>query len=228
MMSSVEPLSELPDDAPSRGPDVAGHLRNLIVTRRLVAGDRVRADTIAQQLSVSATPVREALHSLHAEGFLDYQRNRGFVVARLSSDDIRDVFISIGLLGGELAARAARTCGAADLVEMKAVQESLRQADQSGDLTDVWDLVQRFYAQLHRLGQSPKIVSLVLTLDSYTPKGLFASTPGWLTTTLRYNDLLIAAFEAGEPDAARAAVRGHLGETAELLSARFDSYAASY
>src|SRR3546814_12882630 len=87
MMIGVEPLSELPDDAPSRGPDVAGHLRNLIVTRRLVAGDRVRADTIAQQLSVSATPVREALHSLHAEGFLDYQRNRGSVVA--SSEERR-------------------------------------------------------------------------------------------------------------------------------------------
>jgi len=220
---SVEAEEPAEEESLQRAPDVAGYLRNLIVSRQLRAGDRVRAESIAQELRVSATPVREALRSLQAEGFLIYQRNRGFVVARLSGADVRDVFVAIGLLAGELAARAASTASAEDLAPMKRVQEQLRAAAAAGDLDDVGGLVNQFYYHLHALGQSPKIVTLVLTLDRYTPQGLFPSTPGWLETVMRFHDLLISAIEAREPEAARAAVHGQMAKAAELMAGRFES-----
>lgn len=209
--------------ATSTVPDVGGHIRNLIVTRRLRAGEPVRADAVAQELSVSATPVREALRSLQAEGFLEYQRNRGFVVARLDAADIRDVFISIGLLAGELAARAATTAHQEDLLPMKSVLERLRQFGPEAEPGDITELLGQFYAQLHVLGHSPKMVSLILTLDKYTPAGIYSSTPGWLSRTVLYIELLIAAIQAHEPDAARAAIIGHMREAATLVSAPFES-----
>ena len=211
--------------ATRRAVDVAGYLRNQIVTRQLQAGDRVRAESVAQALNVSATPVREALHALQAEGFLIYQHNRGFLVARLSAADVRDIYVAIGLLAGELAARAAMTADSVELGPMLAIQEKLRAASAFDTVSndELSELVAQFYHQLHVLGQSPKIVSLVLTLDMYTPQALHVTLPGWLAATVRFHDLLIAALEARQPEAARAAVRGHLGNAAELFSTMYES-----
>lgn len=209
------------DLAARRGPDVAEYVRDLIITRQLQAGDRVRAEQIALALDVSATPVREALRSLQAQGFLTYQHNRGFVVNRLSADDIRDVYIAIGLLVGELAARIARTADEKDLAPMRSIQEQLHAAEASGQHEGTTELVRDFYAHLHALGRSPKIVDMVLTLDMYTTRELQAAIPGWLTPVVRFQDLLLAALEARQPEAARAAVRGYMEQISKVYSVWF-------
>ncbi len=206
-----------------RGPDAAEHVRDLILSGRLRAGDRVRVESIAQSLDVSATPVREALRSLQAQGFLSYEHNRGFVVSRLSSADIRDVYISIGLLAGELAARAATTATVEDLEPIRQIQQRLHRAEETGDHSEVSELTAEFYRQLHTLGQSPKIVNLVLTLDMYTTRELQATIPGWLSATVRFQDLLLAAFDARQPEAARVAVRSHMEHAAELFSEQLET-----
>jgi len=207
-----------------RGPDVAEYVRDLIITRRLKAGDRVRAEQIALALDVSATPVREALRSLQAQGFVTYEHNRGFVVTRLSADDIRDVYISIGLLVGELAARAAKSADENEIASIRAIQERLHAAAASADHAGATELIAEFYRQLHALGRSPKIVNMVLMLDMYTTRELQdAAIPGWLEAVLRFQDLLLAALEARQPEAARASVRGYMEETAKVFSERFET-----
>ena len=212
-----------PDVAGRRGPDAAEYIRTLIVTGKLRAGDRVRAEQIASELDVSATPVREALHSLQAHGFLTYERNRGFVVTRLSADDIRDVYISIGLLVGELAARIAKTADESDLAPLRAIQERLHDPAAAADPAGATELVADFYRHLHRLGRSPKIVGMVLTLDMYTTRELYAGIPGWLAPVVQFQDLLVAALAARQPEVARAAVRGHMEESAKIFSRLFET-----
>jgi DNA-binding GntR family transcriptional regulator len=201
-----------------RGPDIAEYIRDLIISRQLKAGDRVRAEQIAAALDVSATPVREALRSLQAQGFLTSVHNRGFVVTRLSADDIHDVYVSIGLLVGELAARAAKTADENDLRPIRQIQASLHALQKSSDQTGVTALATEFYRQLHVLGRSPKIVSTVLMLDLYTTRELRASIPGWLEDAIQFQDLLLAAIEAHQPEVARAAVRGYMEEVAKVYS----------
>lgn len=206
-----------------RGPDVAEYVRDLIVSRRLKAGDRVRAEQIALALDVSATPVREALRSLQAQGFVTYEHNRGFVVTRLSADDIRDVYIAIGLLVGELVARAARTADQADLSPLYEIQRRLHDAVETGDRAGTTELVSDFYRHLHVLGRSPKIVNMVLTLDMYTTQEVNATVPGWFENVVRFQDLLLAAIELRQPETARAAVRAHMERIADVYSEWFET-----
>lgn len=51
--------------------EVASYLRERIVAGELAPGTSVRAEAVGELLSVSATPVREALHTLKVEGFLE-------------------------------------------------------------------------------------------------------------------------------------------------------------
>ncbi|MFG2330094.1 GntR family transcriptional regulator [Streptomyces sp. NPDC048604] len=68
---------------------IADALRDEILAGRLRPGDTFTVKHIAEQYGVSATPVREALVDLSAQGLLDSDHHRGFCVHRFSVDDYR-------------------------------------------------------------------------------------------------------------------------------------------
>lgn len=72
-------------DSPRRLSDaVHGALREAITDGRLEAGTRLREVAVANQLSVSPTPVREALRRLEREGLVETTSHRGATVAEVS------------------------------------------------------------------------------------------------------------------------------------------------
>jgi GntR family transcriptional regulator, vanillate catabolism transcriptional regulator len=88
-------------------------LRQLIVSGRMPAGERVAEIPVADSLGVSRTPVRLAFRSLEQEGLLEKAGKRGYVVRRFSEADVRSAIEVRGTLEG-LAARhlAERGMGA--------------------------------------------------------------------------------------------------------------------
>ncbi len=74
--------------------EVASYLRESIVAGEFSPGSSVRAEAVGELLAVSATPVREALHTLKVEGFLELIPRKGFIVAELRAKDIRDLFVA--------------------------------------------------------------------------------------------------------------------------------------
>ncbi|MEU7029357.1 GntR family transcriptional regulator [Streptomyces sp. NPDC015232] len=68
---------------------IADALRDEILAGRLQPGQEFTVKQIAEQYGVSATPVREALVDLCAQGLLDSDQHRGFRVHEFSVDDYR-------------------------------------------------------------------------------------------------------------------------------------------
>ena len=68
---------------------VASALRDEILAGRLPTGQDFTVKEIAEQYGVSATPVREALVDLAAQGLLDVEQHRGFRVHEFSAGDFR-------------------------------------------------------------------------------------------------------------------------------------------
>lgn len=77
-------------------------IRQMIISRELLPGQKVHQGEIAAQLNVSRIPVREALSTLQAEGVLDYKPNTGFTVARFSGEDLAEIYLMRRLLETEL------------------------------------------------------------------------------------------------------------------------------
>src|SRR6266581_4695041 len=55
-------------------------------------GDRILEDEIARQLSISRTPVREALRRLEDEGILVHEPHRGMTVAKLDFQMVQELY----------------------------------------------------------------------------------------------------------------------------------------
>ncbi|TGS43768.1 MULTISPECIES: GntR family transcriptional regulator [unclassified Mesorhizobium] len=86
--------AELPSlgSAPTASDIIAKHIREAIVTGSYSDGEPIRQDDVARLFSVSKIPVREALKRLEAEGLVEFQRNRGAVVASVSRSEIVQIF----------------------------------------------------------------------------------------------------------------------------------------
>lgn len=70
---------------------IASALRDEVLAGRLPAGQHFTVKEIADQYGVSATPVREALADLAAQGLLDVEQHRGFRVHQFSLQDFRNM-----------------------------------------------------------------------------------------------------------------------------------------
>ncbi|MHA6797055.1 GntR family transcriptional regulator [Pseudonocardia bannensis] len=63
-----------------------------MLTGGLEPGARLVMDTLAAQLEISRTPVRDALHRLEREGLIEPAGRRGFVVRRLGPAEIHHLY----------------------------------------------------------------------------------------------------------------------------------------
>jgi DNA-binding GntR family transcriptional regulator len=78
--------------APSMSDHVSESLREAITSLKLPPGSPVVEATVARQLGVSTTPVREAFQRLARDGLLVLNRYRGAYVIKMSADDVREIY----------------------------------------------------------------------------------------------------------------------------------------
>lgn len=83
------------------------HIRRKLLLGEIKMGSRLREGTIAREIGISRTPVREALNQLDAEGLIDLVRNRGAFVQTLSRRDVKELYSLRILLEGYAASEAA-------------------------------------------------------------------------------------------------------------------------
>lgn len=103
-----------------------GLLRDMIVRGELSPRSRLNERLLCERLSISRTPLREALKTLAAEGLVQLLPNRGAVVADLDANEIGELFVVIGALealAGELACTNATET---DVAEIAALHYQMR------------------------------------------------------------------------------------------------------
>jgi DNA-binding GntR family transcriptional regulator len=87
--------------------DVIRLLRQMIIDGELQPGEKIVEQALCDRFGVSRTPLREALKVLAAEGLVDLLPRRGAVVARITADEIKELYPVMGALealAGKLAA----------------------------------------------------------------------------------------------------------------------------
>jgi DNA-binding GntR family transcriptional regulator len=82
-------------------------LRTAIVEGQLQPGQRLIEQRLAEELSLSRTPIREAVRMLTADGLVVAERHRGAIVRKLDHDDVLDLYELRGRLEGYACERAA-------------------------------------------------------------------------------------------------------------------------
>ncbi len=202
--------------------EVSDYLREAVMAGELKPGESIRADAIGELLGVSATPVREALHALKVEGFLVLEPRKGFAVAPLTGQDIRDVFCAHSLIAGELASRACASATDEQVAELGALHSELMATALRGDTETLEVMNHQFHRQIYILANSVRLRQALTNFIKYVPRMFYSKIPGWPVTTAEDHSAMIEAFRARDAKGAREAMEKHIVRSGELLALHFD------
>jgi DNA-binding GntR family transcriptional regulator len=174
-------------------------LREEILSGAIASGTRLGEAELATRLSVSRTPIREALSRLAAEGLVEIQPNRGARVATWSTGQLREIFELRLLL--EPAA-----------VRMAVPKLDAGQLDELDDLTAMVELNRRFHGTfIAAAGSAPLAAGLRgVTHAAVVHQNFHHYTPDALRRSLHHHVEMVAAARAGDGDWAEAIMRAHL------------------
>lgn len=150
---------------------LADALRDEVLAGRLQAGREFTVKEIAEQYGVSATPVREALVDLSAQGLLEADQHRGFRVHEYSVADYRGIVEARGLVvDGIFQVLATDPTGRHDpddprvlaaVVGVRRRAEEAQRAAKAGDLTVLIGYDLRFWRELGALFGNPYLADFL-------------------------------------------------------------------
>ncbi len=148
---------------------IAETLREQIARGTIPAGMRLGQSELADQFGVSRVPVREALKLLTAEGIVDHDPNRGFYVARLSSDDARQLFRLRTLVEDELLS-TLRWPSKSELAEFSRRAKELENFLNEGDREHWWTQHREFHRMIFDLSPAKVMVREAMRLWTLTDR----------------------------------------------------------
>lgn len=137
-------------------------LRTLILSRNLSPGERLVQNDLAEQLGVSRTPVREALHQLASEGLVTILPNKGATVAKLELSDLEDIYSIRIALEGYGARLAAQQMDEHDLKELRAIVSEMKQVFALGDRWHLLEINRSFYQVLYSIAGRARLYDLIM------------------------------------------------------------------
>lgn len=150
---------------------IADALRDEVLAGRLQPGRAFTVKEIAEQYGVSATPVREALVDLAAQGILEADQHRGFRVPEYSLDDYRGMIEARSLVtdsmfqalvdGRKPLANPEEPPTAAALAAVRRRGEEAQRASAAGDLTVLIGYDLRFWRELGTLFGNPYLADFL-------------------------------------------------------------------
>ncbi len=120
-------------------------IKQAVVSGELKPGAKLSPSAVAADLGVSHIPVREALTSLAASGYLEHRPRVGFFVRVLSSDDLADIYHWREILEREAFIMAIPKLTADDIEEMSRLCGQMRKLTGPGQRREYLNLNRQFH-----------------------------------------------------------------------------------
>jgi DNA-binding GntR family transcriptional regulator len=123
-------------------------LIDLIVGGELPPGQHLVETDIARQLGVSRQPIREALHRMEAEGWVDLRPSQGAFVHIPTDSEVDELLDVRELLEAETARLAARAANPDQVKRLRELCQEGEQAVAAGDLAAAVGTNNAFHAEI--------------------------------------------------------------------------------
>lgn len=182
-----------------------------IFHHRYKSGDKLVESSLAKDLGVSQTSVREALRSLIAMGFLESEPFKGITVRSLTPQDLWEVYTVRAALESLAAGLAAERITGAEIDSLRSICKKMVRAGEQGDIPKRARRNIEFHQTIIRASGNKLILRLFenLQFGSYSLMTGSLSTMDPVEMASRH-EKLIEALKSGDPVKAGDAMREHI------------------
>lgn len=221
MTAKIQPNGTGPDSGATIADQLTSAVAEAIMTGEIPAGTWLRQAALGTQYGVSRQPVREALRQLQAYGLVELHPRRGALVRRPSVRDVREAYLVRAELEGLTAALAARRITHEGLAHLgtchRAVIDIINRTHTNAELARANDA---FHEAIIDAASATIVARSLEALHRIIPRSLSANaltTSRLVRETVVQHEAIYVAIEAGDEDAARAAMRKHVLGSGEVI-----------
>ncbi len=203
-----------------RSVEIANELEKDILAGRIAVGELVNEVALAERFGVSRTPVREAMLSLSSTGLVRLEPGRGAIVVGISLQQVFDAYEVLAALSGLAAELCAKRIGPLERAQLSALHEEMGRFRGSKQREAYRKLDTQFHDAIvkgsgnavlaHQIAQCSKTIAAVR----------HASMQSHASLESMYDEhvQVVQAIAAGDAEAARRAMSGHLQLRGDVAS----------
>jgi DNA-binding GntR family transcriptional regulator len=195
-------------------------LIDLIVGGELPPGQHMVETDLARQLGVSRQPIREALHRMEAEGWVDLRPSQGAFVHVPTDSEVDELLDVRALLEAETARLAAAGRGAqapqARQAQLARLREVCREGQAAAEADDFGGAVtanNAFHAEIAVMGGNAVLAELADIVGRRVQWYYRMVAPARGHGSWAEHAEMIDVIEAGDPERAEALARKHTERT---------------
>lgn len=216
----IGPLEDLPSYVPLREA-VFLTLKRAILDGSLKPGQTISENRIAGKLSVSRTPVREAIRILETASLVTSLPGRKVVVSAPSPRDIEEVYEIRSIV--EIEAVRRITPDREDLVG--ALERHIGEAERlrkEGNLLEMAEANNCFHQEIISALGNQRLERFIGSLnDTISQFRSYSLTPEWALESEKQHKEMIAHLKNGDTEKATSILRHNLLRPKQMLSAQF-------
>lgn len=188
-------------------------LKEQIISGTLVPGSHLVQQDIADQMRVSAIPVREALGRLRAEGLVEHRPHQGVCIADLSTRDVEEILLMRSALEGVAIRLAAPYVDPTVIMALRELIQSMSDALKNGELDRYGALNKAFHLKIYEPSPYRRfyrtIVDLWAMADRHRARAIFVLLPHLAEHSLEAHVAIVDAIERGDTDVATSIMNRH-------------------
>ena len=194
-------------------------LIDLIVGGELPPGQHMVETDLARQLGVSRQPIREALHRMEAEGWVDLRPSQGAFVHVPTDSEVDELLDVRALLEAETARLAAASAGPdpqtrrGQLARLREICREGEAAAEAGDFGAAVTANNAFHAEIAVMGGNATLAELANIVGRRVQWYYRMVAPARGHGSWTEHAEMIEVIEGGEPDRAQALARKHTERT---------------
>jgi DNA-binding GntR family transcriptional regulator len=195
-------------------------LKNMIIERNLLPGEKIPQEKLARDLGISRTPLIGALKFLEKEKLVESIPRRGFFVRLFSKEEMVYIFELREVLEGLAARQTASKINDSQIIELNSFFQHFAKHKIISDYKGYAREDRRFHNFIAEIGAKEFLKSILQTCNIITASYQYLSPEGLVrppNETIEEHLAVIKAIGDRNPDASEELMRVHLKKTIVYL-----------
>lgn len=195
-------------------------LRDAILTGKLVPGERLMENQLAEKLGVSRTPVREALRMLELENLVELVPRKGAQVLDMSEKDIVNILEVRSALEGLATSLACKKMSKEDLQQLKNMEVDFEKAVADNDVEHFVDIDEDFHDLIFSATENDKLINIFRNLRIQLYRYRMAQAKNnetSMSTIVAHHRSIIRAIENHDAEEGASIAQGHIKYQTESI-----------
>lgn len=198
---------------------IADQLKEAISSGKINPGEKLSESDLMASVGVGRVPLREALRSLEAEGYVTFLSKDHVVVSKPTVEEIEDYYTIASVLEGLAARLAVEHARPEEIERLRELHQHLRQTAKSRDAAAYFEANSRFHRFIAELAGNERLYRMIdqMRQEMRKTRILALHLPQRVDYSMREHDQIVDAFLRRNPELAEAAVIKHLQHHMEAL-----------